>query len=362
MNWLNQIFEHYPNLRYAFLLLAFAVIFVILFLIYNFISKKLQRRAEKTQSPIDDFIIKLFKLPAIWLIFSLLLNIFSTYLKEDAGFFITLQKISQILLILSIGWFLIQLVRAGFRYFQNKLNLQDPDNLEARKRLTQLNMIEKITLIIIAVIFVAIALMSIESLHSIGVSILTSAGVIGIIVGLAAQRSVGQVLSGVQIAFTQPIRIDDVVIVEGEWGRIEEINITYAVVRIWDERRLVVPVDYFLQNPVQNWTRHSSEIMGTVFLYVSYDLPIDPLRKKLKSIVEGNPNWDGRVQNIQVTDSKEWYKEVRILVSSADSSKNWDLRVEVREKMIDFINEKFPGSFAKLNIEPTPSEKIITGE
>ena len=362
MNWLNQIFEHYPNLRYVFLLVTFAATFIVLIVVYNFISKKLQRRAEKTQRPIDDFIIKLFKLPAIWLIFSLLLNIFSTYLKEDAGFFITLQKISQILLILSIGWFLIQLVRAGFRYFQNKLNLQDPDNLEARKRLTQLNMIEKITLIIIAVIFVAIALMSIESLHSIGVSILTSAGVIGIVVGLAAQRSVGQVLSGVQIAFTQPVRLEDVVIVEGEWGRIEEINITYAVVRIWDERRLVVPIDYFLQNPVQNWTRHSSEIMGTVFLYVSYDLPIDPLRKKLKSIVEGNPNWDGRVQNIQVTDSKEWYKEVRLLVSSADSSKNWDLRVEVREKMIDFINEKFPGSFAKLNIEPTPSEKIITGE
>ena len=362
MNWLNQILEHYPNLRYVFLLVTFAATFIVLIVVYNFISKKLQRRAEKTQSPIDDFIIKLFKLPAIWLIFSLLLNIFSTYLKEDAGFFITLQKISQILLILSIGWFLIQLVRAGFRYFQNKLNLQDPDNLEARKRLTQLNMIEKITLIIIAVIFVAIALMSIESLHSIGVSILTSAGVIGIIVGLAAQRSVGQVLSGVQIAFTQPVRLDDVVIVEGEWGRIEEINITYAVVRIWDERRLVVPIDYFLQNPVQNWTRRSSEIMGTVFLYVSYDLPIDPLRKKLKSIVEGNPNWDGRVQNIQVTDSKEWYKEVRILVSSADSSKNWDLRVEVREKMIDFINEKFPGSFAKLNIKPTSSEKIITGE
>ena len=362
MNWLNQILEHYTNLRYVFLLVTFAATFIVLIVVYNFISKKLQRRAEKTQSPIDDFIIKLFKLPAIWLIFSLLLNIFSTYLKEDAGFFITLQKISQILLKLSIGWFLIQFVRAGFRYFQNKLNLQDPDNLEARKRLTQLNMIEKITLIIIAVIFVAIALMSIESLHSIGVSILTSAGVIGIVVGLAAQRSVGQVLSGVQIAFTQPIRIDDVVIVEGEWGRIEEINITYAVVRIWDERRLVVPIDYFLQNPVQNWTRHSSEIMGTVFLYVSYDLPIDPLRKKLKSIVEGNPNWDGRVQNIQVTDSKEWYKEVRLLVSSADSSKNWDLRVEVREKMIDFINEKFPGSFAKLNIEPTPSEKIITGE
>ncbi len=361
MNWINQLSEHSPNLWYVFLLTLFAAIFLVLVVIYNFISKKLRQRAEKTQSPIDDFIIKLFKLPAIWLIFSILLNIFSSYLKEDVGFFSTLRKMSQILLILSIGWLLIQAVRAGFRYFQNKLNLQDPDNLNARKRLTQLNMIEKITLIIIGVIFTAIALMSIESLHSIGVSVLTSAGVIGVIVGLAAQRSVGQVLSGIQIAFTQPIRIDDVVIVEGEWGRIEEINITYVVVRIWDERRLIVPIDYFLQNPIQNWTRNSADIMGTVFLYTSYDLPLDPLRKKLKTIVEENPNWDGRVQNIQVTDSKEWYKEIRILVSGSDSSKNWDLRVEIREKMIDFINEKFPGSFAKLNIEPSPSAKAIKG-
>lgn len=362
MNWTQQIFEHYPNLRYAFLLLAFAVIFVVLVLIYNSISRKIQRKAQKSRSPIDDFIIRLFKLPAIWLIFSILLSIFSSYLKDDADFFGTLQKISHILLILTIGWLLIQTVRAGFRYFRNKLNLEDPNNLEARKKLTQLSMIEKITLITITVIFVAIALMSIESLRSIGVSVLTSAGVIGIIVGLAAQRSVGQVLSGVQIAFTQPIRLDDVVIVEGEWGRIEEINITYVVVKIWDERRLIVPIDYFLQKPIQNWTRNHSNIMGTVFLYVAYDLPIDPLREKLKTIVEGNPNWDGRVQNIQVTGSKEWYKEIRILVSSSDSSKNWDLRVEIREKMIDFINEKFPGSFAKLNIKSIPQEKIVTDE
>lgn len=362
MNWIHQFFERYPNLRYVFLLVTFAVIFVILVLIYNYISKKLQRKAQKTHSPIDDFIIRLFKLPAIWLIFSILLSIFSSYLEDDAEFFVTLQKISHILLILTIGWLLIQTVRAGFRYFRNKFNLEDPNNLEARKRLTQLSMIEKITLIAIAVIFVAIALMSIESLRSIGVSVLTSAGVIGIIVGLAAQRSVGQVLSGVQIAFTQPIRLDDVVIVEGEWGRIEEINITYVVVKIWDERRLIVPIDYFLSNPIQNWTRNSSNIMGTVYLYTSYDLPLDPLREKLKTIVEENPNWDGRVQNIQVTGCKEWYKEVRILVSSSDSSKNWDLRVEIREKMIDFINEKFPGSFAKLNIEPTPSVKVIKGE
>ena len=164
-------------------------------------------------------------------------------------------------------------------------------------------------------------------------------------------------LSCIQIAITQPIRIDDVVIVENEWGHIEEINITYVVVKIWDERRLIVPIDYFLQNPIQNWTKNSSDIMGTVFLYVAYELPMEPLRNQLKTIVEQNPDWDKRVQNIQVTDSKQWYKEIRILVSSTDSSKNWNLRVDVREKMIDFINEKYPGSFAKITTQPPLSTK-----
>ncbi|MBZ4657270.1 MAG: putative mechanosensitive channel [Methermicoccus sp.] len=362
MEWFDQLFERYPSSRYLVLFIAFAVIFLILVFLLNALSKKLQKRAQKTKSPIDDIIIRMVRLPALWLIFSTLLSTFSTYLKEDAQIFETLQKISQILLILIIGWVLIQTIRAIFRYFRNKLNIENANNLEARKRLTQLSMIEKITIISVSVIFISIALMSIESLRSIGVSILTSAGVIGVVVGLAAQRSVGQVLSGVQIAFTQPIRLDDVVVIEGEWGRIEEINITYAVVKIWDERRLIVPIDYFLQKPIQNWTRNTSNILGSVFLYVSYDLPVEPLREKLKTLVEANPNWDGRVQNIQITDAKQWYKELRILVSSSDSSKNWDLRVDIREKMIDFINEKYPDSFAKIYLKPQSPEKEIMAE
>lgn len=210
-------------------------------------------------------------------------------------------------------------------------------------------MIERIAVITVAFIFISIALMTIESVRQLGVSLLASAGVTGIIIGFAAQRSFGQVFSGIQIAFTQPIRLDDVVVIEGEWGRIEEINITYAVVKIWDERRLIVPIDYFLNNPIQNWTRTSSAILGTAMLYVSYELPVEPLRQELTRLVKDNPNWDGRVQNIQVTESKEWYKVLRVLVSSSNSSKNWDLRVEVREKLIDFINQNHPGSFAKIH-------------
>ena len=223
--------------------------------------------------------------------FFLIAQYFQHLPERRRGVFITLQKISQILLILSIGWFLIQLVRAGFRYFQNKLNLQDPDNLEARKRLTQLNMIEKITLIIIAVIFVAIALMSIESLHSIGVSILTSAGVIGIVVGLAAQRSVGQVLSGTNRLYPTHT-VDDVVIVEGEWGRIEEINITYAVVRIWDERRLVVPIDYFAK-PRSKLDTAQLRNHGNRFYMCPMIYPLIPAKIEIHSRRKSKLGWSG---------------------------------------------------------------------
>ncbi len=347
MDFIDQFFSG-SSVRYFFIALIFIALFIVLVSIFNFIIRKWRKKARESKSMIDDFIVRLFRVPGIWIIFAVLLHLFSSFLKEDETTFATFEKTSRIMLILTIGWLLIQVVRGLFHYWQKRFDITNPNNLEARKRLTQMSMIERIVIITIAFIFVAIALMTIESVRQLGVSLLASAGVAGIIIGFAAQRSFGQVFSGIQIAFTQPIRLDDVVVIEGEWGRIEEINITYAVVKIWDERRLIVPIDYFLNTPIQNWTRSNSDILGTVFLYVSYDLPLDPLREELARIVKDDPHWDGRVQNIQVTDSKEWYKEIRVLVSSVDSSKNWELRVAVREKLIDYINEHYPGSFAKI--------------
>ena len=192
-------------------------------------------------------------------------------------------------------------------------------------------MFEAVIISLIIIVFIAIGLMTFETVRNLGKGILASAGVLGIIVDWLLNVALDKYFR-LQIAITQPIKIDDVVVIEGEWGRIEEINITYVLVKLWDERRLVVPIDYFLQTPIQNWTSTTSHIIGTVYLYVSYDLPLDPLREKLEGYLKTNSKWDGRVQNIQVTDSKEWYKEIRLLVSSADSSINWDLRVEVRER------------------------------
>lgn len=347
----NYITSPGSPFRYIFIALLFIVLFIVLVMIYNYIIKKWQLHTRKSKSPVDNFIIRIIRGSGIWVIFAVLLHIFSSYLKEDARTFAVFEQISRILLILTVGWLIIQVIRALFHFWQNKFDIANPHNLEARKRLTQMSMIERIAVIIVTFVFISIALMTIDSVRQLGVSLLASAGVAGIIVGFAAQRSFGQVFSGIQIAFTQPVRLDDVVVIEGEWGRIEEINITYAVVKIWDERRLIVPIDYFLNKPIQNWTRSTSNILGTAMLYVSYDLPVEPLRGELARLVKDNPNWDGRVQNIQVTDSKEWYKELRVLVSSSDSSKNWDLRVEIREKLIDFINTNYPGSFAKIHSE-----------
>jgi small-conductance mechanosensitive channel len=159
------------------------------------------------------------------------------------------------------------------------------------------------------------------------------------------------ILAGIQLATTQPIRLDDVVIVEGEWGKIEEITLTYVVVNIWDERRLVLPVTWFLEKPFQNWTRTGSEITGKIFLYVDFSFPIDSIRIALPEILKDNQDWDGRLWNVQVTKTTEQFKEVRVLLSSVDGSKNWDLRAAIREKLIDFSNVNYPETFAKLRIK-----------
>ena len=343
----------------------FVLFFIIVLIGYRFVLKKLKKIALRTETKLDDFLIKLFRFPAIWLVFWTSLKLFNHIFINKLPEFDIIIKINNILLVLSFGWIVIQLVRVLFYQLEKRLDIANPDNLGARKSLTQMKVFEGLAITVIGVIFISVALMTIDSVRSIGISLLTSAGVAGLIIGLAAQKSIGQILSGMQLAITQPIRLDDVVIVEGEWGRIEEITLTYVVVRIWDQRRLILPSGYFLEQPFQNWTRSEASIMGTIFLYVSYELPVKPLREHLSLILKGNPDWDGRVQNIQVTASKEWHKEIRVLLSSSDASKNWDLRVNIREQLIDFINREYPGSFSKIETKLSGSQLFqakVTGE
>jgi len=208
---------------------------------------------------------------------------------------------------------------------------------------------------------VASVLMLFEEMRRFGTSILASAGVVGIIIGFAAQKTISNLFAGFQLAMTQPIRLDDVVIVEGEWGRIEEITLTYVVIHIWDDRRLVVPLSYFIEKPFQNWTRASADLLGSVFVWVDYSLPLDETRKALKGIIESNPLWDRRFWNLQVTDATERAMQIRVLATAADSSKAWDLRCDIREKLIAYIQKNHPQSLPQLraSFEKPPHESPL---
>lgn len=249
-----------------------------------------------------------------------------------------------------ITWMAIQVVRIMKIRLLKRYDLSKEDNLESRKLHTQINLLEKVIVFIIMVGGVGSILLSIDSIRQFGVGLFASAGVAGIIIGLSAQKVVGALLAGIQIAITQPFRVDDAVVVEGEWGWIEEINLTYIVVRIWDKRRLVLPTTYFLEKPFQNWTRTTADIIGTVFLYTDYTISFDDLRKELDRILDETPLWDKKVKVLQVTDSKETTVESRILVSAKNSPTAWDLRVHVREKMIAYIQQNYPESLPKTRV------------
>ncbi|RQW01754.1 mechanosensitive ion channel family protein, partial [candidate division KSB1 bacterium] len=205
--------------------------------------------------------------------------------------------------------------------------------------------------VMIIIFAIAMILMTFDKVRQIGVSMLASAGIAGIILGFAAQRSLATLIAGIQIAITQPIRIDDVVIVENEWGRIEEITLTYVVVNIWDQRRLIVPITYFIETPFQNWTRTTAELLGTVFIYADYRLPINALRDELERIVADSPLWDKRLAKVQVTNATDKTMGIRALVSAENSSNAWELRCLVREKLIAFLQRNFPDSLPRVRLE-----------
>ncbi len=262
-------------------------------------------------------------------------------------------------LIASFAFLLIRLVLLAEDLVNHRYDINVSDNLKARKIRTQIRFLSRMGIVLIVVMAVAAILLSFDNLRKVGTGLLAGVGVGSIIIGFAAQSTLSNLLAGFQIAFTQPIRIDDVVIVEDEWGRIEDITLTYVVVRIWDERRLVLPINYFIQKPFQNWTRVNSELLGTVFLYFDYSVPLDQLRQRFQQLVQESALWDGHVSVIQVTDCRERTIEVRALMSARNSSDAFDLRCLVREKLIEFVQVHFPESLPKTRIEgasfqPTP--------
>lgn len=266
---------------------------------------------------------------------------------------LTLAQVLLCAFILALGWMLVTALNLGAEVYLRRFRLDVEDNLLARKHVTQVRILLRTGQTLLVIVTVAAALTSIPAVRQYGVSLFASAGAAGLVLGLAARPLLSNMLAGIQIAMTQPIRVEDAVVLEGEWGWIENITSTYVVVRLWDLRRLIVPLSYFIEKPFQNWTHESSDLIGSVFLRVDYTVPLDRMREKLKEIASASRFWDRKTCVLQVTDTPGNMVEVRILVSARGGGNTFDLRCEVREKMIAFLQAEYPEALPRQRTEIT---------
>jgi len=302
---------------------------------------------KRTKTITDNLFIKHCYRPFQWIVVLLIIRLILP-VKLPEEYILILKQTTSLFFIALVSFLLIKATYVLDEYVIGRFDIDQKDNLRARKVRTQLNVLKRIVIIAVSILALGMMLMTFERVRQLGTTILASAGIIGIVVGMAAQRTIGTFIAGLQIAFTQPIRIDDVVIVENEWGRIEEITLTYVVVKIWDMRRLVVPITYFIEKPFQNWTRVTADLLGTVYIYVDYTVPVETVRTELQKILKDYELWDGKVCVLQVTNTSEQTLELRALMSAKDASTAWSLRCYVREKLVEFIQKNYPESLPKL--------------
>jgi small-conductance mechanosensitive channel len=261
------------------------------------------------------------------------------------------RQVTIVGIVVVTGWFLLTVLHVWLVVYLRRYKLDSEDNLLARKHVTQSRILERIARTLIVILTFAAALMTFDSVRQYGVGLFASAGAASLVLGLALQPMLKNLIAGVQLAITQPIRIDDALLVNNEWGNVEEITSSYVVIRLWDWRRMIVPLSYFIEQPFQNWTRESSALIGTVFLYVDFTVPVGELREKLEEIALASKLWDGRVLALQVTDFKESTMEIRMLVSAGTAPRTFDLRCEVREKMIAFVQQRYPDALPRVRTD-----------
>lgn len=273
---------------------------------------------------------------------------------DDTPGLVAMSHVTSVALIVALTWLAMQCIQALSLTISEVNPVDVADNLRARRLITQARVLTRSAHAIVVILGLAFVLLTLPGARQIGASLLASAGVAGLVAGIAARPVLGNFIAGLQIAFSQPIRIDDVLIVNGEWGKVEEIKGTYVVVRVWDERRLIVPLQWFIENPFENWTHSSSTLLGTVFLWLDFSIPLEPLRAELTRICEGATQWDGRVCTVQATDSNERAVRVRFLISAADSGLAFELRCIVRERMLAFITAHYPHGLPRVRATHDP--------
>jgi small-conductance mechanosensitive channel len=316
----------------------------------------LLRLAKRTRSQFDERVVLRCRAPSRWILLAATIWISLDFATFPPNITVALRRLISLAIMGLTIWLLVAIVRIACDVFLSRYNVSVSDNLRARAVHTQIMVFERILITVIIIIGFGCILMTFDGVRQLGVSLLASAGIAGIVLGLAAQRVLGTFFAGLQLAITQPIRLEDVVIVEGEWGVIEEITLTYVVVRIWDLRRLVVPATYFIEKPFQNWTRTSASILGTVFLHADYTLPVDPIRQRLHDLLKASPEWDGQVWGLQVTNVTDRSMELRALMGARNASDAWNLRCHIREQLLKFIGESAPAALPRLRVA-SDSEK-----
>ena len=321
------------------------------------VEKRMQQWADRTASLVGKVMTPIvgdtLRLAVPLLVIILLLPL----LRLPENWTWVTEKAFGILFIAALSFLIIRGINAVQAALLSRHRIDIPDSLSARKIYTQVSVIRKIIVSAVVILATGSILMLFDSVRQFGTSILASAGIAGVVIGFAAQKTLGNVLAGIQIALTQALLIDDIVVVEGEFGQIEEITLTYVTVRTWDLRRLVLPITYFVEKPFQNWSRVSTDLLGTVILYLDYQVPMAELREELKRLIENNPKWDRKVCGLQVTDAKQSTIEVRALVSSTDPGKAFDLRCEVREGLIQFLCRNYPESLPRIRVEEPSDEE-----
>lgn len=342
-------------------LITVVIIIMVIYLLQFILSKVVRAILFKYNKQSLYIIPKYMKIPIIFLSIVLIVYLSLFFFDLSATSNRIIRHILLASTIILIAWLISNGITLIRRLILSKYNMQVADNLTARKMHTQLAVVERIINILIVIITIASLLMTIDQIRQVGLSLLASAGLLTAIVGFAAQKSLASLLAGVQIAITQPIRIDDVVIVENEWGIIEEINLSYVVVRVWDKRRLIVPISYFLEKPFQNWSYSSTDLLGTVFIYTDYQVSLNELNEELTRIVKTTPLWDSQVTVLQMTDIKAEVVELRAVISAKNAGDLFNLRCYVRENLLSYITKHYPSSLprTRINFENSqiPNEK-----
>ncbi|GAA5144476.1 mechanosensitive ion channel [Microbacterium pseudoresistens] len=263
-------------------------------------------------------------------------------LPAGQGWWPVAERVFLIATILSGAWVLATLVSFGMSRLMLRSVAGDVSTVQGRRRRTQLTIINRLVIVAIGVVALGIVLFSFPEVRAVGTSLLASAGIVSVIAGLAAQSTLGNLIAGLQIAFTDSIRVGDIVVVEGMWGRIGEINLSYVVVDVWDERRLILPCTYFTKTPIESWTRRSDKIIGTVYMDLDWRVPIDELRAKFTEIIEAAPEYDGRSANVLVTGAEGGRVTVRFKISAANADDQWTLRCHLRESIVTWLQREHP--------------------